>query len=311
MIKDASILITGANGGIGLETVKLLVKQGAGRIALACRTVEKARKAIAEIADPGTTELEPYGGFDMNDDTSINVAVRSLPASKPFDIVFLQSGGMIVSQDFQFIYGAGKPIEKTIYQNVFGAYLTVKALKKEGLLAPQARIVFAGGEGARGVKGLIEKPVFRSVDEFNSYIFKGGDKYADINALGVSKFMSALLVQKLSLVDTEHTYVWFSPGLTAGTNGLAQVPQPKRFVMENIGFPLMQSLGFAQGPKQAAQKFVDCLDGQYGESGDLIGAPEGKALGALVDQKPMNEGLTNHQFRDTFWEIVTSKCGTL
>jgi len=54
---------------------------------------------------------------------------------------------------------------------------------------------------------------------------------------------------------------------------------------------------------------VDSLKGKYGQNGDLIGAPEGKAWGKLVDQKPMNEGLTNLQFRDSFWEIITTTSG--
>ncbi len=66
----------------------------------------------------------------------------------------------------------------------------------------------------------------------------------------------------------------------------------------------MNIFGIAQSPKQAAQKFVDCLDGKHGKSGDLIGAPEGKPLGKLVDQKPMNAGLTNFKFIQTFWEVV-------
>ena len=73
----------------------------------------------------------------------------------------------------------------------------------------------------------------------------------------------------------------------------------------------MELIGFAQGPKAAAQKYFDCLDGKYGASGDLIGAPEGKAVGKLVDQKPMNPALTNHQLRDAFWNITVKACGNI
>ncbi len=309
-IENASILITGANGGIGAETVKLLVEEKAGRIALACRTQEKAQATVAKISN-NKTKLEPYGGFDMTDANSIQKAVEALPKGKVFDIVFLQSGGMIVANNYQFVKTNGQNIERTVYQNVFGGYITLRALINQGLLAENARVVFAGGEGARGVKGMIDQPNFKRSHEIRSYIFNGNSKYKDINALGVSKFMSALLVQRLALEDPGHSYVWFSPGLTAGTKGLENVPRPKRFVMEKIGFPVMQIFGMAQGPKQAAQKYVECLKGIHGESGDLIGAPERKALGDLVDQKPMFEGLTNHQFRDEFWKIITDNCGDI
>ncbi len=308
-IKNSSILITGANGGIGLETVKLLIKEKASKIVLACRLEEKAEWVKSQLDNSSGTQLKAYGGFDMTHASSIQKSISALPEGEKFNIVFLQARGMIVADKFQFIKTDEHTIERTIYQNVMGGYLTLMYLNQRNLLASNARIVFAGGEGARGIKGMIEKPKFNSIKDFSSYISNGKGKYSDINALGVSKFMSALLVQKLALKDPEKEYIWFSPGLTAGTNGLKNVPNPKRFILENIGFPIMQFLGIAQSPKKAAEKYISCLSGKHGENGDLIGAPEGKSLGKLVDQKPMNAGLTNHQFRDTFWDIIEQTCG--
>ena len=312
-VKNASILITGANGGMGKETVKLLMQGGAKRVILACRTQGKAEetKLTLEKEIKSSTALEPFGGFDMNNPAEIEKAVQRLPQGKQFDTVFLQAGGMIVSSDFQFTDTEAGKIEKTIFQNVLGGYLTLMELEKQGSIAENARIVFAGGEGARGVPGFMPKPEFKSVEEFTSYVHSGAGKYVDLNALGMSKFSSALLVQKLASFNDGREYVWFTPGLTARTNGLQNVPNPKRFLFENIGFPLMELIGFAQGPKAAAQKYFNCLDGKYGANGDLIGAPEGKAVGKLVDQKPMNAALTNHQLRDAFWDITVKACGNI
>lgn len=313
MIKDANIFITGPNGGIGLETVKILTERKAKSIALACRTTEKALWTKQEILKHQNTDtvLAPYGGFDMNNEVAIEKAVAKLSENIPYDIIFLQAGGMVVANDFQFVTTNGIKVEKTVYQNVIGAYVTLLHLEKRGLVAPNARIIFPGGEGARGIKGMIKKPEFQSVEALKTYLLEGLGKYKDIDALGVSKFMSGLLVQQLAEMDQERTYVWFTPGLTSGTNGLRDVGQPKRFVMERVGFPIMNLFGIAQSPKKAAQKYADALDGKYGQSGDLLGAPEGKTLGKIVDQKPMNAGLTNLQFRKAFWEIVKQSAGSL
>lgn len=302
-IQNASILITGANGGIAIETVKILLEKGAKRIVLACRTQEKA-DYVKYLLDSNPV-LEARGGYDMQNKESIVAAVSELPRNEQFDIVFFQAGGMIVSNDFQFVAtGKGKRVEKTIYQNVIGSYITLQALLQNDLITPAGRIVFAGGEGARGIKGMITKPEYLSVDELTNAIRNGKGKYSDIDALGTSKFMSALLIQELAEKDSKHDYVWFSPGLTAGTNGLINVSPAKRFMFENIGFPMMKLFGMAQGPKEAAKKYVASLDGKYGNSGDVIGAPEGKTIGTLVDQKPMNTGLTNHAFRKAFLQIA-------
>lgn len=310
-IKSASILVTGANGGIGIETVKLLMEKEAGRIVLACRTQAKADQTKATLTRLGSTQLESAGGFDMTREASIREAVRRLPTGQQFDTVFLQSGGLVVGDRFQFIEANGMQVERSIFQNVLGGYLTLKYLEEFNLIRPGARIVFAGGEGARGIPGMIEKPHFQSVEEFQSYLSIGRGKYNDLNAIGVSKFASALLVQKLASMDLDRQYVWFSPGLTSGTKGLDNIPGPKRIILKYIGFPLMRLLGLAQGPVQAAEKYVACLAGDHGNNGDLIGAPEGKALGKLVDQKPMNPCLTNHLLRDAFWKVVQQTCGPI
>ena len=226
-VKGARIFMTGANGGIGKEVVKLLIADEASSIALACRTKAKAESVIAEMSNHSTV-LEPYGGFDMADEYAIRQAVKQLDDT-PFDIVFLQSGGMVVANDFQFISSQNQKIEKTIFQNVIGPYLTLQLLFERGLISEHTRIIFPGGEGARGVKGLIKKPVFNSPEDLMTYIQNGKANYVDIDALGASKFMSALLVQKLAQIDEDRTYIWFSPGLTSGTKGLRDVPNPKRF----------------------------------------------------------------------------------
>lgn len=310
-IKGASILITGANGGIGIETVKLLIEEGAARIVLATRTQEKAEWAYSQLVSDMPTHLEPQGGFDMNDADRIRQAVDDLPSDKPFDIVFLQSGGMVVGDAFQFVEANGHSIERTVHQNTIGAYLTLKYLEERQLIKQDARIVFAGGEGARGISGLIEKPHFYSAEDFLSYLSEGREGYKAINAIGVSKLASALLVQKLASLRSDREYVWFSPGLTGGTKGLDGLPNPQRFLTKHIGFPLMQFIGLAQGPKQAARKYVEALAGTYGQNGDLIGAPEGKALGKLVDQKAMNPSLTDPFLQEAFWQLISNAYGPI
>ena len=303
--KDLSILVTGANGGIGTETVKALITQGVKRIALACRSLDKAERMKRSLK-PGKTELIPLGGFDMLKPEAIRKAVEEIPTNAPYDVIFLQAGGMVTGNNFQFVKEGSVPFEKTIYQNVIGAFKTLQALQKHDLVATNARIVFAGGEGARGIKGFINQPRFSSNEDLLKYIREGRGEYKDIDALGVSKFMSALLVQKLAEQNTGNSFIWFSPGLTMGTNGLSGFSQPKRFIMEKLIFPIMWLAGLAQKPKEAGKKNMKCLIGEIGENGDILGAPEGKTLGKLVDQKPMNEALTNHQFRDLFWKELTT-----
>ena len=310
-ITNASILITGANGGMGFETIKLLIDENPKSIVLACRTQAAADEVKAKLANLNSrVQLEPYGGFDMTNEQSIEIAVEALPEGKQFDIVFLQAGGAVFSDDYQYVNYGDNKIERTSFQNALGGYLTLKLLNKRGLVAEDARIVFAGGEGARGIKGLIDKPEFSSFSELEKYLVNGTAEYNPMNAIGISKLVSALLAIKLSEEDKEREYVWFSPGLTSGTNGLDTMKGVKKVVMKHIAFPLFTALGFAQNPVSAARKYVDSLAGRIGHSGDVIGAPEGKALGKLVDQKPMNTAFTNHRLRNGLYDYTVQLLGS-
>ena len=305
---NKSIFITGANGGLGFETAKKLAQHGFERITLAARTHQKAINAKGELGKEISLKgrIEATGGFDMNSPKSIENAVINLPKGKPYDIIFLQAGGVVFGNDYQYVSFSEKQIEKTIFQNAIGGYITLVNLFDKGLVAPSARIVFAGGEGARGIPGMIEKPIFEDEDSFFDYL-QGKSKlkkYNPMNGIGVSKLASALIVQKMAKLDDGRSYIWFTPGLTHGTNGLASQSALKRFFAEKIVFGITNLLGLSQSPQKGAQKYVDALLGKYGANGDVLGAPEGKVLGKIVDQKPMNTSLTNSLIIESFWRFL-------
>lgn len=305
-----SILITGANGGLGFETAKLLTAKGFDRILLAGRSLGKVQQAKSELdglASAGTV-ISAAGGFDMNDPESIQNAVLALPHNEKFDVVFLQAGGVVFKDDYQYVTYNHTKVERTLFQNAIGGYITLINLMKNGLLAENARVVFAGGEGARGIPGMIEKPEFRSAKDFMNYVSGTGKQpaYNPMNAIGVSKLVSALIVQKLARSGDGNKYVWFTPGFTHGTQGLAAMPAVKRFVMEKVMFGISGLLGFSQSPKQGAEKFAASLLGLIGSNGDVLGAPEGKVLGEITDQKPMNPTLTDQTIIDEFWDLLQS-----
>lgn len=312
-----SVLVTGANGGLGRDTIRELVGDGFSRVVMACRTFQKATAARDELRAELDAEvggvLETAGGFDMTDPAQIAAAVDELPDGQPFDVVFLQAGGVVFDDAYQTVEHDGQRIERTIFQNVFGAHFVLSRLAARGLLAPGARIVYAGGEGARGIPGLIEKPSFADVAALRRYVlgdFALAKPYNPMNAIGVSKLVGALWTSKVATVlPPRSSILWFSPGLTYGTQGLSGAPAARRFFLEKVGFKIMAALGLAQSPQDGARKYADCLIGKVGDNGDVIGAPEGKALGVLTDQVPMNSALSNVEFRDEVWRILVELAG--
>tara|TARA_B110000211_G_C13996123_1_gene516294 strand:- start:212 stop:1165 length:954 start_codon:yes stop_codon:yes gene_type:complete len=312
-MKNKNILIVGANGAMAMETIKHLIKKGYAEITMACRDYNKgliAKKEILNWVEAQETNLKVIGGFDMNKPQLIRAAVQNIKEKFPFDIVFLAAGFAVFSDDFQAVEWESSRIEKTIFQNLIGSHVTLEALKGAGLVAKEARVVLAGGEGARGIKGMIDKPVFSSFNAFKNYVYLKSDlKYNPLNAIGISKLCGALWVTKVAELERGNMEViWFSPGLTSGSSGLQVLPRVKRIVF-GITFSIMNLLGKSQTPEAGGKKYADCLTGKLGETGSLLGAPAGKSIGKLTDQKPMNSLFINREFIDGFWEIVERTIG--
>ncbi len=313
---DKRILITGANGALAKETIKHLLKDGFTDIVMGCRTESKGEAARTEIINETrnvkAANITVAPGFDMNEPLKIEMAIRSLSKEKPFDIVFLAAGFAVFEDDYQLVKWNGKTVEKNIFQNLFGSHITLSLLKKHGLLANHARVVLAGGEGARGIKGMIDKPSFASPTVFRKYVygdFNDFGKYNPMNAIGVSKLCGALWTSKIAELQADHMEViWFSPGLTSGSEGLKNLPFMKRAVFGAM-FGFMNLIGMSQTPQKGGRKFADCLNGKIGKNGDLLGAPAGKAIGKISDQSPLNSAFTNQGLIDELWTILEEVTG--
>jgi NAD(P)-dependent dehydrogenase (short-subunit alcohol dehydrogenase family) len=315
-LQSRRVLVTGANGGLGLATCIRLLNEGA-ELTMACRTADKAataRDLAVASAGVAPNRVVAAGGFDMLDPSAIDDAVAALPPDA-FDVVFLQAGGWVFTETAQTVQRNGHSVEKTVFKNVVGAHATLLALWESGRVAPGCRVVIIGGEGARGVPRAIARPEFDGLHDFRRYLagdWQGREPYSPIDALGAAKFCAALWARHLgSEADGRFEVVWFTPGLIGGTGGTAGMPAWKEFVFQRLAFPLLVRFGLAQWPDAAAAKCVDCLAGRIGENGDLIGAPEGKALGPLTDQTPMHPAFTDSAMQQVMWDLCVEVVGPI
>ena len=310
------VLIVGANGGLAKETIKHLINDGFETIIMACRTKKKgeiAKKAVLnQLEEVPNLNLEVVDGFDMNNPLILEISIKKLSAKGvKFTHVFLAAANPVFSNQFQSIEWNHKTIEKNVFQNMIGSHITLSKLVKYKMLEHGARVVMSGGEGARGLKGMIDKPHFSSSQELRNYVYcKSNLKYNAMNALGVSKYFGALWVSKISLLKSNaFEIIWFSPGLTYGTEGLKGLPPLKKWFMKNVMFGIMRLFGQAQSPSKGGRKFADCIKGTIGVNGALLGAPAGKAIGEITDQTPMNSDFTNPVLIDEFWNILEEVSG--
>ncbi|XP_023948647.2 retinol dehydrogenase 14 [Bicyclus anynana] len=95
-LRGKTFLITGANSGIGLETAKALVKRKA-RVIFACRDIDKAKKAVAQIRQEQVTggELIPMQ-LDLASFESIERFVEVVKAGFYKIDVLINNAGVVV-----------------------------------------------------------------------------------------------------------------------------------------------------------------------------------------------------------------------
>lgn len=309
------VLVVGANGSLAQATIRHLLADGYVELTMGVRTHAKglaARESIlASLPTLGAHDVQVVDGFDMNDPKSIRASIARL-SGRPFGVVFLAAGFPVFSDDFEIVEHNGQRIEKQVFQNAMGAHATLSSLVEADMVAEGARVVVAGGEGARGIAGMIASPSFESADQFRKYVtggFEGEAKYDPMNAIGVSKLCSALWTRKLATLVDDMDVVWFTPGLTTQSAGLGEHLPPFKARMMGFMLGVMKMLGRAQSPSAGGRKFADCLEGKVGRHGDLIGAPAGKAVGPLTDQSPMNPHFTDPAFIDTYWAVLEDVFG--
>jgi len=139
-----TVIITGANGGLGKETAKHIVRLGAAKVILACRSLSKGNQTKAEIeaslfppstpthkhhkpkpnnSKPNTdndTVLEVWE-LDLESVTSIRAFVTRVNAALPRLDVLINNAG-IHSFKFGLARGMGN-VERTLAVNVVGTFL--------------------------------------------------------------------------------------------------------------------------------------------------------------------------------------------
>ena len=88
-----SVLITGANGGLGKETARQLALQdGIERIYLGCRNEEKAKAAKLELEESTGKSVFEIVLMDISNLNSVRSAVTSL--KDPVEALVMNAGGM-------------------------------------------------------------------------------------------------------------------------------------------------------------------------------------------------------------------------
>ncbi|MEV5720502.1 SDR family NAD(P)-dependent oxidoreductase [Amycolatopsis mediterranei] len=295
-----TVLITGANAGIGKDVARqLALRPEMARIYLACRNRDRASAAKAELEAKTGRNIFEIILMDVADPGSVRAALAGINGS--LDALVMNAGGI----------GGKTPLELTadgvtnvFASNLLGHVVLLESLLSEGRLGGVA--VLAGSEAARGVRYmLMKRPSFvsNSVDELASVI--DGTYFTDHKrdiglAYGQVKYLGALWMAYLARQHPDHRFITVSPGNTTGTEAPNNFILPLRLAAKYV-VPL---LGITHKLEVGAKRLVDGVTDPTLSSGVFYGSPDNKVTGPLVDQADIFPDLANPSFQDHANEAI-------
>jgi NAD(P)-dependent dehydrogenase (short-subunit alcohol dehydrogenase family) len=245
-------LITGANSGIGLEAARVLAERGA-RVVLACRSDDKAARALDEIrAARPQGEVEALR-LDLASLVSVREAALRLQARHDrLDLLINNAGIMAVpagrtAEGFELQFGT----------NHLGHFALTGLLLERLLATPDSRVVTISSGGHR----------MGSID-FQDLNWERG--YGRWRAYGRSKLANLLftneLQRRLESSGSKTIAVAAHPGGSATNLGRRAPNEPRAWVervLRPISSLLAQSAAMGALPTLRAATDPDVVGGEY------------------------------------------------
>ena len=295
---NKTIMITGANGGIGKDTARqfAMIKE-TEKIYLACRNETKAKAAKQSLEETTGRSIFEIVIMDVSKPESVKEAVSTL--KEPIDALIMNAGGMGGKTPDKITKDGVTQIFAT---NVLGHVVLVDELLKSNKLKKIA--LFAGSEAARGIKKMgMKQPQLNSssIDEFASIIdgsyFKG--KIDTMEIYGLVKYIATLWMSSQARKNPNIRFITMSPGGTKGTAVMDDMSGIQKFMFKYIMMPfIMPMMGMAHSLETGARRFVNGINNDSLKSGVFYGSKRNVLTGEIVDQSEFFSDLNNIEYQD-------------
>jgi NAD(P)-dependent dehydrogenase (short-subunit alcohol dehydrogenase family) len=294
-----TVLITGANAGIGKEVARqLALRPETAQIYLACRNLDRGKAAQDELEAATSRRIFRIVLMDVADLGSVRAGLADINGS--VDALVMNAG--VIGPQSMGLTADGVTI--VFATNVLGHVVLLEGLLSEDRLGEAA--VFVGSEAVRGVPKLRMKGptwVSHSADEFatviNGSYFAG--KRADFNlAFAQAKYIGALWMAYLARQYPDRRFITVSPGNTTGTQAASELPMPMRIGAKYI----MPTLGLSHKLDVGAKRLVDGVTDPSLSSGVFYASAANTLKGPLFDQAEFLPDLANPSFQDHANEAI-------
>jgi len=305
-------LVTGTTSGLGYAAARTLAGEGWREIIVTGRSLARTQETAAQLAAETKTLVFTPLELDLNSPASVESALAELvKRGRPIDFLLLNAG-MVPGKE-RVITDAGVEASQA---PLIGHHQLTVGLLRANLLSPNARIVIAGAEPARG--GV---PMFRYTDvpAFAAKYYRGDQaaamealirngpnvKYVPNNAYADAKLIVAWWVAALARRLPSGMAVYaVSPGAATAT----KVSRQAGLAVKYLFIPIANLIpGMNQTPETAARRYLQASEFGTDVSGQFFASAQGKFSGPIEAQR--HPHLHDHASQEAAWQAVVKVSG--
>jgi NAD(P)-dependent dehydrogenase (short-subunit alcohol dehydrogenase family) len=305
-------LVTGATSGLGYAAARLLAAKGYGEVIVTGRSLARIQETVAQLAAETKTKIFTPLELDLNAPAGVQAALASLvKRERPIDFLVLNAG--LVPTKKRVMTAAGVEASQA---PLIGHHQLTVGLLRANLLSPNARIVIAGAEPARG--GV---PMFKYTDvpAFAAKYYRGDQtaaveallrngpnvKYVPNNAYADAKLIIAWWTAALARrLPSDMAVYAVSPGGATDT----KVVRNAGFALRYLMIPIVNLIpGMNQTPETAASRYIQASKFRTDVSGQFFASAKGKFSGPMEVQRQPH--LHDRASQEAAWQAVVKVSG--
>jgi NAD(P)-dependent dehydrogenase (short-subunit alcohol dehydrogenase family) len=311
-MKHSIALVTGATSGVGYAAARILAGEGWQEIIVTGRRLAEAQEAAARLAAETKTQVFTPLELELDTLSSVQSALSQLvKQGQPIDFLLLNAG--IMGRKERVLTAAGIEVSQA---PLIGHHQLTVGLLRANLLSPDARIVIASSEAARG-----DVPLFSYTDVAALAAAQyHGDRSAAVEALVRSR-PSVKYAPNRAFADAKLIVAWWaaalarrlpssmavyavSPGAAPATNAVRNAGALTKWLL----IPLTKLIpGMSHTPEAAARRYLQASAFGTDVSGQFFASPPKKFTGPI-------EAMRHPHFHDranqeAAWQAVVKVSG--
>jgi NAD(P)-dependent dehydrogenase (short-subunit alcohol dehydrogenase family) len=305
-------LVTGATSGLGYAAASLLAAKGYRQVIVTGRRLAQVQKTAAQLAAETKKKIFTPLELDLDSPSSVQSALAELvKRGQAIDFLLLNAG--MVPGKKRVITEAGFEASQA---PLIGHHQLTVGLLSANLLSPNARIVIAGAEPARG--GV---PMFKYTD-LPAFAAKNhrGDRAAAVEAL-LRNGPNVKYVPNNAYADAKLIIAWWtaalarrlpsgmavyavSPGAATDTKVVRNAGPALKYLM----IPIVNLIpGMNQTPETAARRYLQASEFGTDVSGRFFASARGKFSGPIEAQR--HPHLHDRASQEAAWQAVVKVSG--